>query len=137
MPTGWRSRGYLPHRDQAGLIQHIVLNLRDALPQRYCGPIDPDLQRNWTDTELDKGHGESLLATEANANAVEAALLHHHGSHYALAAWCVMPNHVHIVVEQFPDHPLDRIVQAWKSVSAHAINRASARTGGVWQRELL
>lgn len=86
------------------------------------------------DSELDQGHGSLLLLKPENAEIVEACLLRHHGIHYALAAWCVMPNHVHVVVEPF-DTPLDQIVQPWKSLSAHAINKREKRRASLWQRE--
>ncbi|MCK9540092.1 transposase [Dokdonella sp.] len=34
---------------------------------------------------------------------------------YVLHAWCVMPNHVHVLIE--PRIPLRSIVQAWKAYS--------------------
>jgi REP element-mobilizing transposase RayT len=36
---------------------------------------------------------------------VEAALLHFDNERYRLLAWCVMPNHVHVVVELLPRTP--------------------------------
>lgn len=57
------------------------------------------------------------------------------GERYALAAWCIMPTHVHAVVEQFKDAPLSDVIQKWKSVSAHAINKAESRKGALWQRQ--
>lgn len=133
--TGWRTRGYLPHRDEARLIQHIVFNLADALPTRYVGLDDPEAQRNWIDAELDVGHGGKLLEAAENAEIVESCLQHDHGVRYALTAWCIMPNHVHVVVEQLHGRALGDIVQTWKSVTAHLINKRLARRGPVWQRE--
>lgn len=76
-----------------------------------------------------------MLAKPANAAIVENALLHGDGESYALAAWCVMPTHVHVVVEPFESAPLAKIVHSWKSFSAHEINRAEAREGALWLRE--
>jgi hypothetical protein len=56
-----------------------------------------------------------VLAKETNAAIVEHCLLHGDAERYALAAWCVMPTHVH----------------SWKSFSAHEINRLENRTGPV------
>ena len=30
--TGWYTRGYLPHRDEPGLIQAVTFHLADSLP---------------------------------------------------------------------------------------------------------
>jgi REP element-mobilizing transposase RayT len=46
-----------------------------------------------------------------------------------------MPTHVHVVAEQFDRRALADIVQTWKSVSSHAINRAEGRKGPLWRRE--
>lgn len=69
------------------------------------------------------------------ANAVQQAILHADGERYRLLAWCVMPNHVHAVIEQIQGIALDRIVQAWKSTSAHEINKVLGRKGRLWRRE--
>ena len=66
---------------------------------------------------------------------VEGSLLHFQGERYALSAWCVMPNHVHVVVTPFSDHSLSRILHSWKSFSAHEINRLLGNTGSVWEEE--
>lgn len=66
---------------------------------------------------------------------VEDVILQADGERYALFAWCIMPDHVHVVIRQGPGARLDRIVQAWKSATAHRINTALGRRGRVWARE--
>jgi putative transposase len=133
--AGWRSRGYLPHCDERGLVQHIVFGLADALPNAYKGRDDPVARLTWADREFDAGRGARLLAKAANAEVVQDSLLHADGARYALAAWCVMPTHVHVLVEQFDGHNLAEVVQRWKSFTAHAINKLENRSGPVWRRE--
>lgn len=127
---GWRSRGYIPHCDASGLFQHIVFGLADALPP---GARAPSAMHG--DRLLDTGYGDCILRDAEPARTVEDTLLHDDTTHYRLLAWCVMPNHVHAVIEQLPDVSLDSIVQAWKSVSAHKINSMLGRTGRLWRRE--
>lgn len=135
-PTGWRSRGYLPHCDERGLVQHIVFGLFDAMPVKTPASLTrPDLRADWADEQLDRGIGCSLLAKAANGEIVQASLLHDDGVKYALAAWCVMPTHVCVLVEQRFEHALADIVQTWKSASAHAINKSEGRTRRLWRRE--
>lgn len=50
------------------------------------------------------------------ASQMRDALRHFDGQRYRLIAWCIMPNHVHILMETFA--PIARIVQGWKSVTA-------------------
>ncbi|HEX2885274.1 MAG TPA: transposase [Vineibacter terrae] len=63
---------------------------------------------------------------------VENALLHFDDDRYKLLAWCVMPNHVHVLVECDARHSLSNVVQSWKSFTAKAINAALRRTGRLW-----
>jgi putative DNA methylase len=46
-----------------------------------------------------------------------------------------MPNHVHVLVEPLMPYSLAKIVQAWKSFTAHEINRKVDRNGKLWQDE--
>ena len=134
--AGWRSRGYLPHCDERGLVQHIVFGLADSLPKAIpASIIDPIKRAEWADRALDVGHGGRLLAKPEHASEVQRCLLHDDGASYALAAWCIMPTHVHVVVEQFDGHPLANVIQSWKSITSHAINKAEARKGPLWRRE--
>jgi len=136
MTRGWRSRGHLPHCDERGLVQHVVFGLADAMPKSVPGDlIDPAGRADWADRELDRGLGSRLLANAAHAAEVERCLLHGDAEDYALAAWCVMPTHVHVVVEQFDHYSLADMVQAWKSVTARTINASERRRGAVWRRE--
>src|SRR5690349_17325064 len=98
--TGWRSRGYLPHCDEQGLVQHIVFGLDDAMPRSVPSSIiEPTARAEWADRAFDRGHGSRLLSGAGNAAIAERALLHGDAERYALIAWCVMPTHVHVVVE--------------------------------------
>ena len=134
--TGWRSRGYLPHCDERGLVQHIVFGLADALPKSVPSNLtDPAKRGAWADKAFDAGHGARLLRKPSHAEEVQRCLLHHDGERYALAAWCVMPTHVHVVIEQFEGHRLEDVIHAWKSVTARNINRAEGRGGALWRRE--
>lgn len=135
MHQGWRSRGYLPHCDERGLVQHVVFGLGDGFRAPPPAIADPAARALWADAEFDRNYGSRLLAKSKLAQIVQDRLLFSDGVHYALAAWCIMPTHVHVVVEQFENAPLSNVVQEWKSVSAHMINKAEGRRGPLWQRE--
>jgi putative DNA methylase len=83
----------------------------------------------------DAGHGACWLRDERIAALMEEALLHFDGQRYRLISWCVMPNHVHGLVETREDWPLARIVHSWKSYTAQAANRILRRSGDFWFRE--
>ena len=78
------------------------------------------------------------------AREVASALLHFEGKRYNLAAWCVMPNHVHVVVQPFggitggtpvPRCELPDILHSWKSFTAKEANKLLSRSDDFWQAE--
>ena len=79
--------------------------------------------------------GSCVLRNERIARIVQDALLHFEGERYSLAAWCVMPNHVHVVVAPIGRHRLSRVLQSWKSFTSKQINKVLGREGTLWERE--
>ena len=150
----WRSRGYLPHFDQPGLIQAITFRLHDSMPAdlvvewkrelkivegglagRDAGaPREAELRRRIAKYE-DAGHGECWLRDPRIAALVEGALLRFDGQRYRLIAWCVMPNHVHALIETWDRWPLAGVLHSWKSYTANEANKLLDRTGTFWFRE--
>jgi len=84
---------------------------------------------------LDAGAGDCWMRRDDVAALVANALQHFEGSRYRLAAWCVMPNHAHSVVEPLAGFELPNIVHSWKSFTAKQANRLIGRTGRFWQPE--
>ncbi|SDR07277.1 putative DNA methylase [Rhizobiales bacterium GAS191] len=136
-PRGWYSRGYLPHYDSPETIQHIVFRTADSLPgfAQLDALTDFHERQKAIGQELDRGMGSRPLANPAAAKIVEDALLHFDGSRYRLLAWCVIPNHVHVLTEQIEGFHLPDIVHSWKSFTALAINRLQETSGLFWARE--
>lgn len=131
----WHSRGYLPHCDTPGLFQAITFRLADSLPTEALARLTQaaDTEKcQKIDVFLDAGYGACWLKEPEIASIVENALLHWDGQRYRLLAWCVMPNHVHVLIETRDDWPVPGLVQGWKSFTAKAINRHLGRTGAVW-----
>src|SRR5690606_11714124 len=84
---------------------------------------------------LDAGHGECWLRRPEIAQTVSDALLRFNGERYELFTWCIMPNHVHVVVRPIHGAALPDILYGWKSYSALACNRILGRSGAFWQVE--
>jgi putative transposase len=96
--------------------------LADALSEPWTPALDP-----WTvDQILDQGHGACALTRAPLAEMVEGALTHFDGDRYELAAWTVMPNHVHALVRPQAPWSCAAILRAWKLYTAHI---AAARFG--------
>ncbi len=135
----WHARQRLPHWEAGETPQSITSRLADSLPkaaiERARAENRPTDRRERFEALLDAGHGEGLLARPPIAAVVQAALLHFEGARYRLHAWCVMPNHVHVLVSPMAVVSLSSIVHAWKSFTAKRINRALGRRGRVWFEE--
>jgi len=117
---GWHERGYLPHCDFPGLVQFITFRLADSMPTSRRGEWEhvlaiEDLREKRTKLEayLDRGVGECWLREPRVATLCEEALRYFHNERYELLAWCVMPNHVHVLVHVW-ETPLGKMVQSWK-----------------------
>ena len=147
---GWSSRGYLPHWDRRDVPQSVTFRLADAVPARVVQMWREELrlqgheragdQRTRVLLErieayADAGYGECALRRPGIAQLVEETLLHFHGDRYTLLAWCIMPNHVHVLVHLAPTADLGRVVRTWKVYVARRANRLLDRTGRFWQRE--
>jgi putative transposase len=157
---GWHERGYLPHCDFPGLVQLVTFRLEDSMPASRRGEWEHLLKienvrerRMKLEEYLDRGAGKCALRTLRVSRLAEDALLYFHKERYDLLAWCVMPNHIHVLVHTW-ETPLAKMVQSWKryiATEAEAFlpeRRSPTRPDGVsatnaparraalqWQRE--
>jgi REP element-mobilizing transposase RayT len=114
---------------------------------------DVSEKRTKLEEYLDRGIGECRLRDPRIAQLVEDALLHFHEERYELLAWCVLQNHVHVLVHVWQT-PLGKLVQSWKRFVAtraealltkcHSSTRSNedadgkvARRRAVFQRQTL
>jgi REP element-mobilizing transposase RayT len=95
-----------------------------------------DEQFNRFDVFLDAGvYGPNWLGEDRVAKLVKEAIHFRDGKVYDLQAYCIMPNHVHLVFVGRNDIPTYRILQSLKRHTARMANRALGRTGAFWQDE--
>lgn len=120
---GWHERGYLPHCDYPGLVQFVTFRLADSMPDSRRGEWEHLLgienlreKRAKLEEYLDRGMGSCQVRVPEIAQIAEDALLHFHNDRYELLAWCVMPNHVHVLVHVW-HWPLWKMIAAWKKFS--------------------
>lgn len=155
-----RNRGHLPHWESQGATYFVTFRLADSLPEAALQSIEferKDIVKNarqqnreLTAVEqerldklfserieqyLDSGQGACYLARAEIADLVVAALRHFDGTRYRLLAWCVMPNHTHVVFCPGAAHGLAGVLHSWKSFTAKSANRILGRSGEFWQRE--
>src|SRR5579862_5497801 len=131
---------YLPHWTLDGAIYHTVFRLADSLPraiieewrkerdsllrtETVLSPADQKRLRylvsERTERYLDAGYGSCLLREEGFAKICARALQFFESERYHLHAWCVMPNHVHAIVQPRAGHELATILHSWKSFTSH------------------
>jgi len=159
-PINKRQGANLPHWTAEGATYFITFRLADSLPESAIGKLKSEqarLERQFdrankpmTPVELirltrlksdaymellDEGFGECVLRRDDVAEIVAGALLHFHKQRYLLFAWCVMPNHVHAVVQPVPGFELPSILHSWKSFTANKANKLLGRSGAFWQAE--
>jgi 2,4-dienoyl-CoA reductase-like NADH-dependent reductase (Old Yellow Enzyme family)/2-polyprenyl-6-methoxyphenol hydroxylase-like FAD-dependent oxidoreductase/REP element-mobilizing transposase RayT len=158
---GKHNRGYLPHWKKDGATYFVTFRLADALSSGELSALEAELRKlekqlkaigNPKNTQdlarqiasakaerieqlLDNGHGQCLFKDGQCAEIVANAIKHFDGARYSLHAWCVMPNHVHVVLTPMTGHELSEIIHSWKSFSAKECNRVLGRSGTFWQSE--
>jgi REP element-mobilizing transposase RayT len=84
---------------------------------------------------LDQGVGLCLPKIPQVSKLIVETLHHFDRQRYDLHTWCVMPNHVHVIVRPSAGFELPNIVLSWKTWSARQANKFLERDGRFWQRE--
>ena len=149
-------RNRLPHWHAQNVAYFVTFNLFDAIPlpvlerlalerklrmaelerlkQRATAAeihgIDRRI-RELAEEALDEGNGSCFMRDLRIAQMIANAIAYFNGTRYCLQAWCVMPNHVHVVLSA--NDRLDGIVHSWKSFTAKEANRLLNRDGKFWQ----
>jgi REP element-mobilizing transposase RayT len=135
---GWHSRGYLPHFDAKGVVQHIVLNTVNALTTEFferLSSLEASEKRRRIDAALDASSRGRVFENTRCAFALETQLRHFDGVRYDLLAWCIMPNHVHVVLCCLGSTTLGQIIRTWKVQATITINAILGATGPIFARD--
>jgi REP element-mobilizing transposase RayT len=140
--AGWHSRGYLPHFEGGEVVQFVTFRLKDSLPRsvvemwrRELARGDDAALRRRAEAYLDEGYGAASLKEPRVASVVQNALLYYDGARYHLAAWVVMPNHVHFPATPCVGHTLSAIMHSLKSYTASEANRLLGLSGAFWMED--
>ncbi len=155
-----RQGARLPHWTRQGATYAVTFRLADSLPSAVLESFKFERQdivrtakqmsRALTCQEekrlaklfsekvekyLDQGQGKCWMREAANAKVVADALAFFHAIRYRLFAWCVMPNHVHAVLQPMHGHDLPAILHSWKSYTAKQMNKLRGTRGQFWATE--
>ena len=147
MNKGIYNRGYLPHWDFKGSLQAITFRLADSVPKELIAAWKRELEsvsnNHLRQKQLhariakyeDAGHGASVLSNPLVAEIIQNKLISGHPDSYRLIEWCVMPKHMHVLIQLAPNTALPEVVRIWKGGSSTEINRLLKRSGQLWFRE--
>jgi REP element-mobilizing transposase RayT len=150
---------HLPHQVPEGLPIFVTWNLKGAMPRAAVEGLLRERQRlenqaprpgetasarrlrenkmlfAAADRFLDRAlEGPMHLKDPRAAAIVEESLLFGAGDRYDLFAWCVMSNHVHVLLT--PHQELVKVTQVIKGYTAYRINGLhDARGRAFWQDE--
>ena len=150
-------RRRLPHWEQPGCTYFITFRLADSMPQEklkawqerkaiwlahHPPPWSEDVANEYEEhfvqelqKWLDAGYGGCALRDSRVRSVVENSLRHFDGARYALDAFVVMPNHVHVLVQPMPGFSLSDMLHSWKSYSSKVFNQSLGRAGAMWLDE--
>ncbi len=157
---------HLPHFQPPGATQFITFRLAGSLPPEVLRRLteetrikqreidllpDPHTRKeaaslaqkrlfaHW-DAALDTAcQNPCWLSNHAVADMVCGAMHYRDGRVFTLEAYCVMPNHVHLVCTPLSETgvpiPLPEIMQSLKGLTARKANLILGRQGEFWQHE--
>ncbi len=158
---------HLPHYQPPGATLFITFRLANSIPaevwQRLLEEAEqsrialdriPDLQERARQADLAQrrlfGKWDRVLDTATSgplwlrehsiASLVSESLHHRNGQVCDLDAFCIMPNHMHVVFTPLckPDgtyHAMSAIMHSLKRYTAREANRLLGREGEFWQHE--
>jgi putative transposase len=106
--------------------------LHDKEQRKLFGKWDDALHKSQT--------GPFWLKDERIAQIVADSILYHDGAWFDVIAYCIMPNHVHLVLtphelSDSADYSLAKIMHNIKRNSANHANKVMGRIGAFWQHE--
>lgn len=84
---------------------------------------------------LQKGRGSCWLRNTTIVEIVTGALRFFEGTKFRLYAWCIMPNHVHVIMQPLGNYSVSSILHSWKTFSAKEANKVLNRNGRFWHAE--
>jgi len=150
---------YLPHWRREIASYSVNFRLADSLPQHILHSIKDEREELMSASKsklglnkeeqqrleylfsekienyLNMGKGSCWLKKDKIASCAANAINYFEEERYKLFAWCVMPNHIHVVLRTYPKYPLEKTLHSWKSFIAKESNKILNRSGSFWVKE--
>jgi putative transposase len=141
-------RRNLPHLYFSEGIYFVTFRLADSLPSSKVAEVKALIECELTndsekfkrllkkyDEILDSGlYGYKHLTKTEVAETCNYSLHFPDGKEYKLICYCIMPNHIHLVIELIEgNRGISKIMQSIKRTSARKCNLVLNRSGKFWQ----
>lgn len=162
----FKSKRNLPHIYPKGAIFFITFRLRNSIPLEVLRKINYKkevailaIRQNKKLSEIEKREAiyieekrffgkydkvlemyaanEDFLKNPEIAQIVAKKIHEYDGKHYDLIAYCIMPNHVHLLFDtaNYENTNISQTMKLIKGGSAYLCNRKLQRKGHFWQEE--
>jgi putative transposase len=105
----------------------------------------PHFEKPWAIYAVTVGTKKDRCLLPKARTIVLNSLRHFHNQRYELFAACVMPDHMHVLLQPWSKGndekgnilfwPLSELMHSIKSFSAHRINELEKKSGSVWEKE--
>ena len=105
----------------------------------------PHFEKPWAIYAVTIGTKKDRCLSPKARTTVLNSLRHFHNKRYEMFAACVMPDHVHLLIQPWPKGEDDKgntafwrlseLVHSIKSFSAHGINEIENKIGSIWEKE--
>jgi REP element-mobilizing transposase RayT len=128
----------LEHRKRQWQAEHEAMSEADQIEH---SKHKEGLFFAWFDHLLDYSPNvPKILHREDITEIIAKALKFHDGKRFQLLAYCIMPNHVHVLIFPLKDedgkiYAPAGITYSWKRFTSNQINKLLGKSGSLWQRE--
>jgi len=112
---------------------------------RYFRRRLPHFEKPWAIYAVTIGTKKNRCLSPEARTTVLNSLRHFHEKRYEMFAACVMPDHMHLLIQPWPKGDDDKgksafwelseLLHSIKSFSAHSINELEKTSGSIWQKE--
>ena len=148
---------HLPHWRQDGATYAVTFRLADSIPQEHVRSLkrwreiwershqQPRSEADWdqlareithrTEAWLDEGYGECVFADATLAVEMAKSVVHFQDERYLTSCYCVMHNHVHLVMKPKDGFELEDILEGLKGFVSRKVNTHLGRKGVLWEQE--
>ncbi len=138
-------RRNLPHIQTDNCVLFITYRLAFSLPKQFISDYQEIKKKKNKQSDFEYydefigsySDSPKFLNDDKVAEIVKECFHFWHNKRYELICYCIMPNHIHILIKPLQDEEgryylLNKIVYTWKSFTAKKINLVIGKSGKIW-----